>query len=111
MNPMQSVSAVQYEIKVYEGMNDFAHGGGHMVKEIFVQSHQVIMDSEGHLFHAKKPRNIQSGELFGPEVNMPLKDIQLPLELVEKVAHVAKMKLEISQKEKELKSQFQELFT
>ena len=31
MNPMQSVSAVQYEIKVYEGMNDFAHGGGHMV--------------------------------------------------------------------------------
>lgn len=101
---MQSVPAFQYESKVYEGMMDAIHGGGETIKEIFIPSYKVIINSKGGLFHAEKPRNVQSLRFGGPEVERPLKEIQMPMELVEKIALVAKLKLEVSAKEKEVAS-------
>jgi len=110
MNSMQSVPAVQYESKVYEGIMDAIHGGGETIKEIFIPSHSVIINSKGGLFSAEKPRNVQSLRFGKPEVENSLKDIQLPLKLVEKIALVAKLKLEISNKEKEVTAELNKVW-
>lgn len=107
---MQSVPAVQYESKVYEGMMDAIHGGGQTIKEIFIPSHKVIINSKGGLFQAEKPRNVQSLRFGGPEVEKSLKEIQMPLELVEKIALVAKLKLEVSAKEMEMSSDLKKVW-
>jgi len=99
---MQSIPAFQYKIKVHEDMMDAVHGGGENIKEIFIPSYQLIINSLGGLFNAEKPRNVQSLSFEGPEVEKPLTSIQLPFEFVEKIARVAKLKLEVSKLEKEL---------
>ena len=101
MNTMQFVSAVQYELKVCEGPFANVHGHSEVIKEIFIPSHQVITNTEGFVFHAEKPRN---------EPHVPLKNIQLALELVEKIAQVAKLKLEIKNKEKEVTSDLESIW-
>lgn len=111
MNTMQTVSAIQYECKVYEGVMDAIHSRGETIKEIFIPSHSIIINSKGGLFHAEEPRNVESVLFRGePEVEKPLKDIQLPLKLVEKIVLVANLKLEISNKEKEITSDLKKIW-
>ena len=110
MNSLQNVPALQYEVKIYEGLMDAVHGGGKTIKEIFIPTYQIIVNSEGGLYPAKEPRNVQSLRLGGPEVERPLKYIQLPLELVEKIAQVAKLKLEVSNKEMEVSTELKKIW-
>lgn len=103
MGPIQSIQAVQYELVVCESMMDLVHGHSETIQEIFVPSSKVIFNSKGFIFHAEKPRNIQCISLREPEIEHPLKDIQLPLSLVERIVAIANLKLEVKAKENELK--------
>ena len=93
MNIMLSVPAIQYEVKIYEGLNDFVHGGGKKIKEIFVPSHQIAFNSEGFFFKSETGR-----------VEGAVKNVQLSPELVEKIAVIVNLQLEVKAKEEKVKS-------
>lgn len=101
-NPTTTVPAFQYETRIYEDLEDVIRGGGKVIEEIFIPSLKIIANSDDYLFHAEKPRNVYSVCFGKPEVETPLKEIQLPLELFEKIASITKRKLEFGNKEMNL---------
>lgn len=102
MHPVPTNTAMQYEIKIYDGLNDAVTGGGQMFQEIFIPSHKLIVNSKGDMFYAEHPRNIRSHYFGGPLVEKQLKEIQIPTDLVERIASVVSSKLQVNAKEKEL---------
>ncbi len=93
MDPIiNTVRGYLYEIKVYESFSDLAHGAGENIEEIFVPSHELILNYHGNFFKSEKTRNKSKFSV----------NIQLPLDLVEKMDHIAKEKLALAKKEAEL---------
>jgi len=101
MNSTQTVPAILYDIRVYSPLLPFNPAGDFKVKEIFIPSINVIINSGGSIFHSEKPRNKNSHR--GVQVENLTNKIHLPFEYVEKIKNLAKLKLEVDLKEKEIK--------
>lgn len=101
----QTIPAIKYKVKVVESQCDAFHGGGQYISEIFVPSHKVIVNFKGHIFPAEEPRTFEAKK-FPSKVKEenPIENIQFPLELLDKIDSIAKLKLNIVPLEKEVQA-------
>lgn len=98
---MQSVPAVLYDTIYYEGEEAYVRNLGNLVKEIFIPSFKVIINSAGEVLYSEKPRNEQLDVCQKAKEVKPLKEISISNELVKKIVALARLKLEVLAKEEE----------
>jgi hypothetical protein len=85
----EQIPAVKYSIKVYEGIDDWNHGGGYDTIEIFIPSHKICVNEQS---------TFASEEARGKEVSQ----ISLPKELVDSIVKVADLKKQLESERKKL---------
>lgn len=99
---LTTVPAVQYTVVCYNSSLEFDRGWATTVQEIFIPSEKLGFNSTGALFQTPCARNSYNIHRNPAKHVAPLTDINLPLELVEKILLVAKLKFEYEEKQKEL---------
>lgn len=110
----ETVQGLQYQVKIYEGAYERAmdaiHGGGQMIKEVFIPSHKVIFNEKNHAWIAEKPRNVGSVKFMGPEVEQPLTEILVPKDLADRVTKAAQLKFEADKAKEALEPDLQKFW-
>lgn len=110
MNATQTtVPALQYERVAHESFEELARGEGRHIKEIFIPSYNIIINSAGGIMVSEKPCNIQE-HLKGPRTVIPMENIEISTNLAQRVAKIGQLKIEIKNHEKELAPELQKLW-
>lgn len=94
MNHTEFVPVFVYQAVNCEVEPVFKQNKIEIIKEIFIPSHQIVYNEKGHINTFHQPCN----ELA------PLKEIQIPLEQVEKIKKIFQMKSELERLEWEVTS-------
>lgn len=99
-----TITAFEYERIVFDSVMDAIHDEGEVVKEIFIPSLKLVFNQKGHCYPAEGPQNKEHSHFRGTKIEHPLTEIELPPQFVEKISSFAKQRLELLEKEKDLKS-------
>lgn len=92
MNSTGTVLGFQYQVLE---KNNF--GVDEVIEEMFIPSHKIIVNGNNHYFYGKQPRHdYRTRDLGEIKIIPPLKEIEVSLELVEKIDQL--MKQEVAKK-------------
>lgn len=93
MSTVTTIPAQQYERETcVSGMYNIK------IKEVFIPSLNLIFNNNGDVFSSDRPLN-KWVKIDLKEVEYPLTDIQLSKKLVDKISEIARLKLELKEKE------------
>jgi hypothetical protein len=110
--PADEVECLKYQVRVYEGMMDAIHGGGHMLTEVFIPSPYNICINKVGSFRRDKPRNAtkeNTENFFSRDIETPTEKVRISRADADGLLDIVNQQEALKTREKEIRNNMRDI--